>query len=299
MRPHMSSLQTKLINGALYARSQTPYAYDLRVLDLGHGHVEAMALPRYAWSELGASERVLEEAAMAQGHVWVGGDVGEWLPMPPPTERELLDRAARNRERSARRARTQVRRLVKAKNLDTMLTLTYRENMVDRSRMARDFDVFMKRVRRVIPGFEYVCVFEPQKRGAWHAHIAVQRVQSHYMHKGVLVKSYDLLRACWRGVVGEGNIDVSRAKHKRQRNVGRLAGYLSKYLAKTFDEGGEGDSYRASGKALPKPVVMRSVRSDMEGAAGELVRLLDAFWPGADFHSAYLDGGGYFVALSP
>ena len=79
-----------------------------------------------------------------------------------------------------------------------MLTLTYRENMTDRARMARDFDVFMKRIRRIFPGFEYVCVFEEQKRGAWHAHLAVQRVQSHYLHKGVLVKSYDLLRAVWR-----------------------------------------------------------------------------------------------------
>ena len=31
---------------------------------------------------------------------------------------------------------------------------------------------------------QYVCVFEEQKRGAWHAHLAVQRVQSHYLHKG-------------------------------------------------------------------------------------------------------------------
>ena len=35
-----------------------------------------------------------------------------------------------------------------------MLTLTYRENMMDRARMARDFDVFMKRIRRIFPGFE-------------------------------------------------------------------------------------------------------------------------------------------------
>ena len=76
--------------------------------------------------------------------------------------------------------------------------------MTDRARMARDFDVFMKRIRRIFPGFEYVCVFEEQKRGAWHAHLAVQRVQSHYLHKGVLVKSYDLLRAVWRAVVGQG-----------------------------------------------------------------------------------------------
>ena len=27
---------------------------------------------------------------------------------------------------------------------------------MDRARMARDFDVFMKRIRRIFPGFEYV-----------------------------------------------------------------------------------------------------------------------------------------------
>ena len=36
--------------------------------------------------------------------------------------------------------------------------------MTDRARMARDFDVFMKRIRRIFPSFEYVCVFEEQKR---------------------------------------------------------------------------------------------------------------------------------------
>ena len=45
-----------------------------------------------------------------------------------------------------------------------MLTLTYQENMTDRARMARDFDVFMKRIRRIFPAFEYVCVFEEQQR---------------------------------------------------------------------------------------------------------------------------------------
>ena len=103
--------------------------------------------------------------------------------------------------------------------------------------MARDFDVFMKRIRRILPHFQYVCVFERQKRGAWHAHMAVQRVQSHYLHRGVLVKSYDLLRAVWRAVVGEGNVDISKARRHSQRNIAKLAGYLSKYLSKTFDDG--------------------------------------------------------------
>ena len=99
--------------------------------------------------------------------------------------KDLEERAAANRERSARRAKTQVRRLIKAKNLDTMLTLTYRENMMDRARMARNFGF---RLHEAHPShlswLQYVCVFEEQKRGAWHAHLAVQRVQSHYLHKG-------------------------------------------------------------------------------------------------------------------
>lgn len=292
----MPTPQYRIIDGTLYRRLCTPYSYDLRVHDLGHGHVEALAQPRYAWEELGScSPRALADAEMSKDHVFADG---EWFPKKENPQ-ELLDKAARNRERSARRARTQVRRLVKAKNLDTMLTLTYQENMLERARMARDFDVFMKRVRRLLPGFEYVCVFEQQKRGAWHAHIAVQRIQSHYLYRSTLVKSYDLLRSIWRAVVGAGNVDVSRAMRKRQRNIGKLAGYLSKYIAKGFDAGNEGDSYSASGRALPKPIVMRSLATDVCSAAADLASAVTAFWPHGEFYSALLDGGGYYVSISP
>lgn len=295
----MGSLTTRLIDGALYARCSTPYAYDLRFHDLGHGHVEAMAQPRYGWREVDASPQVLADAAMAQGHYWAGGERGEWVPHEPPTPVEIEARNRLNIERSARRSRTAVRRLIKSKNLTTMLTLTYRENMVERPRMARDFDVFMKRVRRLFPGFQYVCVFEQQKRGAWHAHIAVEKVLSHYLHKGVLVKSYDLLRAIWRAVVGEGNVDVSRASNRCRGSVGKLAGYLSKYIGKGFGACTGGDSYRASGKALPRATVVRHLGADLMGATRELTGLLFAFWPDGEFHGAYLDGGGYYCALSP
>ena len=117
-------------------------------------------MPGLSWMPL---PKALSRAADAQGNVW-DSSAGEWVPSTS-CGRDLEERAAANRERSARRAKTQVRRLIKAKNLDTMLTLTYRENMTDRARMARDFDVFMKRIRRIFPSFEYVCVFEEQKRG--------------------------------------------------------------------------------------------------------------------------------------
>ena len=282
---------TRIIDGTLYARSAEPYAFDLRVHDLGHGHTEATCLPRYGWSEV---------AALSPGAL---SDYEVALTEPRQlTQQELLDRAAANRDRTTRRARTQVRRLAKAKGLTVLLTLTYRENMLERDRMARDFDVFVKRVRRVIPGFEYVCVFERQKRGAWHAHIAVPRILARYVQRGILVKSYDLLRSMWRGVVGSdnGNIDVSRNK-RVNRSSAKLASYLSKYIGKTFDQAERHvNSYSASGRALPSAVCVRFLTGDQFAAAKALCDLLSVELGGAcEFHQAFIEGGGVYICLSP
>lgn len=294
-----SPSKTRVINGCLFQRSLKPYAYTHTVHELGHGHIEALTMPRYGWAEIAAlSPSALSDMAAADGCIWVDGG---WQPAPPPSASELLDKAALNLDRSSRRAKTKVRRLCKFKGLTTMITLTYRENQTDRARMARDFDVFVKRARRVVPDFEYVCVFERQKRGAWHAHIAVRKVLSHYMHKGVLLQSYALLRSMWRGVVGtdNGNVDVSRNK-KVGRSAARLASYLSKYIAKGFSEAtSEGDSYRASGRALPPPVRVISLGVTLSDAAGELVSLFRAEADSSKhFHAALLDCGGIFVMVS-
>lgn len=295
---------TKVVNGALYARSSDPYAFDLRVHDLGHGHVEALAMPRYAWHEVDA----LSPGARLDWESYLPDMFGKCPPTDDKVSLADLEKISkRNRDRASRRARTRVRRLAKAKGLTVLLTLTYKENMLDRDRMARDFDVFVKRVRRVIPNFEYVCVFERQKRGAWHAHIAVPRVLSHYMQRGVLVRSYDLLRSMWRGVVGifdgapNGNVDVSRNK-RVNRSSAKLATYLSKYIGKELGDGLDkwANSYSASGRALPDAVLERVVTSQMSVAMVALCDLLSAELGGqCEFHQALLDGGGWYVCLSP
>lgn len=282
---------TRVIDGALYGRASTPYAFDLRVHDLGHGHVEATVQPRFSWHEMSA----LEPGAYA--------DYLACLAEPVPlTPKELLDRAAANREKSTRRARTKVRRLAKLKGLTVLLTLTYRENMLDRDRMARDLDVFLKRVRRVIKDFEYVAVFERQKRGAWHAHIAVRKVLSHYVQRGIMVKSYDLLRSMWRGVVGadNGNVDVSRNK-RVNRSSAKLAAYLSKYIGKTFDQAEKyQNAYSASGRDIPSAVIERILGATQAEAIAALVALIGPECSRAgEFHQAYIDGGGYYLCLSP
>lgn len=283
----------RIIDGTLYTRHDTPYAHDIRVFDLGHGHTEAIVLPRYGWSETCAlSERARLDYAEALQDFRAGTGL---------TKAEQLAKLTENRERATRRARTKVRRLAKEKGLTTLLTLTYRENMVDRERMQRDLDVFLKRVRRVIPGFQYVCVFERQKRGAWHAHLAVERVLSHYLAGGKLVRSYDLLRSMWRAVVGadNGNVDVSRNK-RLARSAAKLAAYLSKYIGKTFDQAEKHvNAYSASGRALPKPMVFRVAGDMVTTALGELFGLLEREISASELYHGPCDGGGWFVCLSP
>lgn len=287
-----SGSRTRVIAGCLYARTETPYAFDIRVHDLGHGQVEATALPVYGWHEVDA----LSEGASADYAACLADP-------PPPTEKELLDRVAANRERATKRARTKVRRLAKAKGLATLLTLTYRENMTDRDRMKRDFDVFMKRLRRAVPDVEYICVFERQKRGAWHAHIAVRRVLPFYVRKGVMVKSYDLLRSMWRGVVGadNGNVDVSRNR-RVQRSAAKLAVYLAKYIGKDLgaDLAKWENSYSASGRALPDAVCERLLGASTMDAVHALAEMLGTeLSAGCEFYQALLEGGGVYWCLSP
>jgi len=122
------------------------------------------------------------------------------------------------------------------------------------------------------------------------------------MHKGTLVRSYDLLRSLWRGVVGSdgGNVDVSRQR-RLKRSTARLASYLSKYITKGFAEAASsGDSYRASGRALPKPMVFQSLSGDLGAGILHLVGLLGSEVAACrEFHQAMLDCGGYFLTLSP
>lgn len=280
----------RIIDDTLYTRHESPYAHDIKVHDLGHGQLEAVVLPRYGWSETCAlSERARLDYAEVLRTFHDG-----------LTEQEKLDKLAENRDRSTRRSRTQVRRLAKSKGLTTLLTLTYRENMVDRDRMQRDLDVFIKRVRRVIDGFQYICVFERQKRGAWHAHLAVEKVQSHYRAGGRRIRSYDLLRSMWRAVVGadNGNVDVSR--NRKLRSAAKLAAYLSKYIGKTFDQAEKYvNSYSASGRMLPRAISFRSMSSNLVDGIVDLYKLLEQDVMRSEVFTLLCNGGGFFMCLSP
>lgn len=161
---------------------------------------------------------------------------------------------ADNADRAARRAKSEVRRRCKLMGLDTMLTLTYRANQQDEALCKRHMELFVKRLRKVVPGFWYLAAFERQARGAWHVHMAVHRIQSHFQQGGVRVKSFDLVRAIWRSVVGElgGNVDIANRRKSARKTVAQLAAYLSKYMTKAYAEG-EAHSKRWTASRMKVP----------------------------------------------
>lgn len=276
-------------DGTFQQRVETQSRSRARIFDLGHGQIEAIVQPVIDWVEVESLSPHALAAAIASQHL-----------LPPLTADELLERAERNEDRSCRRARTKVRRLAKYKRLDTMLTLTYRENQTDRTLAQAHLSAFLRRVKKLIPGFEYVAVAELQDRGAYHWHLAVKRLNAGYFSGGYYVHSWKLLRAIWRSVIGGGgNIDV-QAPGKPGRGIHKLAGYLTKYITKGFTSGVKHQNrYQASGCDLPRAVVVDLPCVGM-GAVHDVYRLLLAEWAGGrHYTSPPLASGGYFISITP
>lgn len=173
-------------------------------------------------------------------------------------------------EKSARRAKQGCCHKIKEAGFGSLLTNTYGENMQDFDRVRRDWAAFMRKVSPFIPGFQCVYAFERQERGAWHVHAAIHKLpvylwvpQGRGKHaRKVMVRSWDYLRRCWRGIVGKGNIDVDghrkRGRHRSHESLARLAGYVSKYLTKDHADGPPGRNRWGSTQGItpPKPVVL-------------------------------------------
>lgn len=199
--------------------------YNLKGHELGNGHLEVTASRGLEWQELQWSPIALE--LYLESVIRIREE-----------DPELV--RSRNAERAAKRAKTRVRHLCKAMGADTMLTLTYRENVLDLELCKAHVKAFNRRMERLIPGFRFVAAFEQQDRGAWHVHMATERLPATLpSSNGVKVKSFNVVRAVWRAVTKElgGNIDVANTKRNSQRSPARIAQYIAGYIVKAFKEG--------------------------------------------------------------
>ena len=168
---------------------------------------------------------------------------------------------------SIARTRTSIHRKCMALGVHTLLTLTFRENVTDVDKAWAVFSYFMKLCKQHGHTFGYVAVWERQKRGAIHFHLAVNK----RIEYGKAFK--DNVRDCWQraaGTVGGGNIDVSGGARdvNESRDPRRIIGYLCKYLTKDFQENLQFNRRRYSsskGIAVPCPeIAFACAGTDME-----------------------------------
>lgn len=226
---------------SLSAFQRNTFRYGLRVSDFGGGRCEVMV------SEID-TRRQKASFDDIPGAVVRSAPGDDPFPLPPPVDAEAVARKARlSAEASIRRSRSMVRKKCKVMQVDRLLTLTYRENMTDRDRMASDWDK-LRRLMQADKRFTYVACLEQQERGAWHMHIALRgRVDVRKV------------RDWWLSIVGKqnGNIDVSVHKRYTRGSVRRVASYISKYIAKGADvhEAGQKRYWCSRGIDLPVPVV--------------------------------------------
>lgn len=239
----------KNVAGQWYLGKRSPDEFDVRTIDLGNGHKEAVITRPTIWEE------APPELVRRVGE--------EWEAMQERDRLESEDeRRQANLQRAARRAKTRVRRTIKVLGLDALLTLTYKANQQDLTLCKKHMKEFVRRMRRALPGWVYVAAFEKQTRGAWHVHMATHALPAHMSaSNGVKVKSFNVVRAIWRSVVGElgGNIDQARRKRWSAQSTGKLAAYVSKYMLKAFEDGDDwSNRYSGSqGVEIPEAVRMR------------------------------------------
>lgn len=236
----------RIVDGIVFEGKPSPDRYVVTWTDFANGHREACVQRAIDWVEDGPLDPDSITAQVLRGE---------------REDPQAEEKRQANLRRAARRAKTNVRRRCKALGLDTLLTLTYRGLQTDLALCELHLKLFLEKMRRayrdIAAGdFCYVGCFEEQKRGAWHVHLATHKLPKTLLARnGVKVKSYNVVRALWRQVVGDwgGNIDESRRKSNARRSAAKVAAYISKYVTKMFDAGEDhAKRYRWSRCDLPE-----------------------------------------------
>lgn len=215
-------------SGVVLRGEEVDGAYDVRVWESG-GHREISVRPVMEWVEedsITAQEILDRDAGKSQKQL----------------DHEAAERKERQDRKNAQRAKTKCRRFIKTEAFDELLTITYRENQSDVVLFKKHFAEWLRRMKTALPGFRYCAGFEPQKRGAWHAHVACKRLPEHAAYKGVKVKAWQLGTKIWREVVGKDNGLVfvggkskSGLPRRERMSCAKMAAYVSKYITKHYE----------------------------------------------------------------
>lgn len=175
--------------------------------------------------------------------------------------REFIQRKAKdnnylidNREKSLRRAKNEIRRLINANSdiLDKFITLTFAKNETDLDYCNYEFNKFIKRLKYQYGDIEYIVVIEFQERGAVHYHLL--------SNLGYVRNS--TLKEIW----GNGFVKINRIDR-----VDNLGAYVTKYMQKDInDERLQGRKSYFRSKGLKQPIVYTQ-KKEVENLAVSLL----------------------------
>lgn len=213
----------RIVDGILFEGKVVPGAFDVATWR-ANGVLERSVRPVYEWSELGPVPALDE-------------------PDPERDAEWLEEKRQQSLRKAAQRAKQVCRRTIIAEGFDELLTITTRA-VYDAVTFKRYFKEWVRRMRRALGGeFRYCAGFEPQERGAYHAHVACFKLPKHAQHKGVRVPGWRLGTEIWRAIVGADNGLVfvgGKGKHGLPRRQGftlaKMAAYVSKYIMKDYDK---------------------------------------------------------------
>lgn len=202
--------------------------HKVTVHDFGDKNIEVSVMPYETWAEFDEED------------------------IRPKSKRGEGDRE-RSAESAAKRAKRRVRHKCKMLKARYMLTLTTKKIITDSTEFQKLFQEFVRRIRKVAD-FQYVATLEFQQREALHMHIAVANRQD-----------YKLLWAIWFSIVGRDQGRVHGTKGNQKTSVNRIAGYISKYITKSFAEGELNKRRYWASKGIGEPVkTVHLLRKDWE-----------------------------------
>lgn len=179
-------------------------------------------------------------------------DTGEVI-LPPPEEWKLC------REGTSRYSNPHIVRktcdnfkwLIRANESDIRLfvTLTYKRNMTDTKILYQDYRKFVQKLKRAYPAITgYLVAFEPQKRGAWHAHILL------LSKKPFIFIPNKVMRRIW----GHGYTKTQAVRHIKD-----IGSYLTAYLTNVK----EGARSKKGARLSMYPKGFHFLRSSKEGVS--------------------------------
>lgn len=281
-------------NQVLLEGQVVPNAWDV-YQKRSNGHSELSFKPVVSWSE----SETMPEDYVPKNAKYTAANLAI----------ELEEKREKQREKNAQRAKSQCRWVIKSQGLNELLTLTYRENQVDRDLCKKHFKEWVRRMKAALGGgFVYCASFEKQKRGAMHVHVACHKLPEHGVRKGQKIKAWKLGTEIWRSIIGgTGGLCFVGGKtknggHRRNLSLAKLAGYVSKYIMKDYAESPlEKNRYsRSDGLTLPK-----AVKTTYTGLTlAEMIELVFECCEGDVIvsHQVTLDdygGGRYWLVTEP